>query len=149
MKTQLPTSTKFSVNRSSKGFTLVELLVVISILAILGVIGITIFSGTQKGARDAKRKEDIVALSNAMEAQRDAQTGYLTTVQTSWFADGSIPKPPSGVAGVTDYTSTNVTTSTYVFCAALEASTGNATSNAGAGMTGTTTGSFFCRKQAQ
>lgn len=140
MKTQLPNT------NSSKGFTLVELLVVISILAILGVIGMTIFSGTQKGARDAKRKEDIVALSNAMEANRDAQTGYLTSVQAGWFADGAVPKTPSGTA---DYTTTGITTSTYTFCTALEASTGNATSNSGAGMTGITNGNFFCRKQAQ
>lgn len=49
-----------------KGFTLVELLVVISIIAILSVIGITVFSGVQKSARDTKRREDLAALANAV-----------------------------------------------------------------------------------
>ena len=37
------------------GFTLVELLVVVAIIAVLSVIGITIFTGVQKNARDARR----------------------------------------------------------------------------------------------
>ena len=50
-----------------RGFTLIELLVVISIIAILSAIGITVFSGVQKGARDAKRKADLNAIYTALE----------------------------------------------------------------------------------
>lgn len=60
----------------SKGFTLVELLVVISIIAILSVIGLTIFSGVQKGARDAKRKEDLHSLALALEQYKVQNNTY-------------------------------------------------------------------------
>ena len=39
-----------------KGFTLIELMIVVAIIAILSVIGVTIFAGIQKNARDAKRR---------------------------------------------------------------------------------------------
>lgn len=52
--------------KKENGFTLIELLVVISIIAVLSVIGITIFSSVQQGARDTKRKEDMIALKNAV-----------------------------------------------------------------------------------
>lgn len=63
------------MKHKTKGFTLVELLVVISIIAILSVIGITIFSSAQKSARDAKRKEDIHTIQLALE-QYKTQYGY-------------------------------------------------------------------------
>ena len=50
-----------------KGFTLIELLVVISIIAILSAIGMTVFSGVQKGARDAKRVADLNAIATSLE----------------------------------------------------------------------------------
>lgn len=52
---------------SQNGFTLVELLVVISIIAILSVIGITIFAGAQKSARNSKRISDMKAISLALD----------------------------------------------------------------------------------
>lgn len=57
-------------------FTLVELLVVISIIAILSVIGITVFTGAQKSARDAKRKGDLRAMALALEQYKTANGTY-------------------------------------------------------------------------
>lgn len=49
-----------------KGFTLVELLVVISIIGILTIITLASFTNAQKKGRDAKRKSELDALSKAM-----------------------------------------------------------------------------------
>jgi len=49
------------------GFTLIELLVVIAILGILSTIGIGAFVSSQVKSRDAKRKGDLQAISQALE----------------------------------------------------------------------------------
>lgn len=58
---------RVSARNDKRGFTLVELLVVIAIIAILSVVGVTVFSGVQKSARDAKRKADLGAIYKALE----------------------------------------------------------------------------------
>lgn len=60
----------------NKGFTLVELLVVVAIIAILSVIGLTIFTSAQSNARDARRKSDIEAIANALEITRNSESVY-------------------------------------------------------------------------
>lgn len=144
MKKFLPTSTALSVNK--KGFTLVELLIVISIIAILSVIGVTVFSGVQKNARDAKRRADIDAITTSMEKNyvSGSSTPY-TVVSTSDFSDGKVPVDPQSNAA---YTVTGTLPGkTYVVCATLENTTaGNSTSGtavvAGAG-------TYFCRQNQQ
>lgn len=78
-----------------KGFTLIELLVVISIIAILSVIGITIFTGVQKNARDSRRKVDIESISKSMETNYNEQTGVYIPLAVTMFASGVIPTDPA------------------------------------------------------
>ncbi|OGE44256.1 hypothetical protein A3B45_01735 [Candidatus Daviesbacteria bacterium RIFCSPLOWO2_01_FULL_39_12] len=81
-----------------KGFTLIELLVVISIIAILSVVGITIFTNVQKGARDAKRRADINAIANALEVNYGtcpSTTNSYCALPENYFSSGGIPIDPS------------------------------------------------------
>ena len=64
------------MSKSALGFTLVELLIVISIIAVLSVIGVTVFSGVQKSARDAKRRGDIDAIAKALEVYKSQNNTY-------------------------------------------------------------------------
>lgn len=52
--------------QKQKGFTIVELLIVIVVIGILAAITIVAYNGVQQGARDAERKSDLAALSKAL-----------------------------------------------------------------------------------
>jgi len=58
---------KNNYKNNGAGFTLVELLVVITILGILATIGLTVFASAQVRSRDSQRKSDLKQLSNALE----------------------------------------------------------------------------------
>ena|SRR3989344_3913026 len=63
----------------SKGFSLVELLTIISILAILASIGLVSFSSVQSKGRDSNRKQDLRALSVALELYKQSNGTYFST----------------------------------------------------------------------
>ena len=45
--------------KNNQGFTLVELLIVVVIIAILAAITIVVYNGIQQRARDSRRAEDM------------------------------------------------------------------------------------------
>ncbi len=50
-----------------EGFSLIELLVVITIIGLLASVGLTSYTRAQERARDAKRQSDLISLKNALE----------------------------------------------------------------------------------
>jgi len=66
--------------KKNLGFTLFELLVVISIIGILVAVATAAYSASQKRARDARRMEDMQMLQKALE-------------QYYALSDGSYPDP--------------------------------------------------------
>ncbi len=143
--------------RNPQGFTLVELMVVVSIIAILSVIGVTLFVGAQKNARDGQRRADVEAISKAYEVSATSGTATPYAVPlTAWFASGNFPIDPQGVT-IGYFWNGNLNSptlalrTTYTICAKLENSTGNSTT-IGDGTTFTPaagTGTHFCRKNQQ
>lgn len=75
--------------KKQKGFTLVELLIVIIIIGILATLVIVTFSGVQAKARDSKRQTDIDALNSHLEAFF-ATNSYFPTITdlttSSWVS---------------------------------------------------------------
>ncbi len=73
------------------GFTLIELMVVVSIIAILSVIGIVAFGNTQKNARDTRRRSDIDAISKALEVNKNPGLDTYNVLVDTQFAQGKVP----------------------------------------------------------
>ena len=69
-----------------KGFSLLEVLVVMSIIGVLLTVGVASFGSMQKRARDAKRKSDVKAIQSALEQYHSICNNYPDI-------------PESGIAG--------------------------------------------------
>ena len=60
---------------SITGFSLIELLIVIALLAIISSIGLMGFSTAQKRSRDANRKSDLAQYRSALESYANKNNG--------------------------------------------------------------------------
>jgi len=125
---------KFPKQPKKSGFTLLELLVVISIIGILVAMGAAAYSTAQKSGRDARRQSDLKAYQSAQEQYyaENASTYASATVsnQSSLTTPGYLvkavtdPKSPG-----TQYSFSNHTSSTYCVCAGMESAKGNSGAN--------------------
>lgn len=64
------------MRKSTSGFTIVELLVVIVVIALLAAISIVAFSGVQQRARDTQRKSDLAAIQKVLAIYYADKGGY-------------------------------------------------------------------------
>lgn len=80
-----------------RGFSLVELLVVITIIAILSVVAYTAVGGQTIKARDSKRKQDISAIQQALELyaieNANQYPANLNDLKPKYMPKG-VPKDP-------------------------------------------------------
>ncbi len=74
-----------SLKNKSKGFTIVELLIVIVVIGILATLVIVTFTGIQQKARNSQRQTDINAVDSHVEAYY-ASNGYYPA-----YADVNTP----------------------------------------------------------
>lgn len=84
------------MNSSKKGFTLVELLVVMGIIGILASLAVGNFRTTQMRGRDAQRKSDLKQISNALELFYADYGRYPTVSSGKMLACNYVPATGSG-----------------------------------------------------
>ena len=126
------------------GFTLLELLVVIGIIAILVGFATVSYTAAQVRARDARRKADLNSMKNALEQYYAANSfvypGTCSTAST--YLTSSWPVDP----GSYSYTQTCAAAS-YCICAQMEAAAGGNSSNTACAWS--SDADYFCEKNLQ
>jgi len=106
--------------RNQRGFTIIELMVVVSVIAVLSLISLTVYHNVQSRSRLAKAQADTRTMAGAIGAfqahmgQMPAVLGDLTVAQTNvtgqvggpFMASNAVPPPgwtynysPGGTTG--------------------------------------------------
>ena|SRR3989344_9545165 len=105
------------------GFTLIEILVSISVIALVSTIGVTGYQSVSRGGRDALRKSDLEQIRSALEIYKSEYGQYPAEASTC-LADLSAdyinpypadPKDPNFI-----YCYIQSSSLTYELCAHLE-----------------------------
>lgn len=97
-----------------KGFTLLEMLVVIGIIAILVTLGFASYSTVQKKARDAKRQGDLKAAQQIMEQCYSVNGFKYPTISGTGTITATCPAPNTSITfTITDPLDTAAHTYTY------------------------------------
>ncbi len=136
---------KYQSTHPHHGFTLIELLVVIAVMGIITAIATASYSTAQKKARDSRRISDMKAIQNAFEQSYAENHVYPDgcAIDTQFMPMG-LPSNPNSNA---DYTYSSLCDSTtYCYCAPLEATTGNETEDCNSGAT---IGRYYCVNNLQ
>jgi prepilin-type N-terminal cleavage/methylation domain-containing protein len=134
---------KIQISRN-KGFTLLELLVVIGIIALILGIAMTSYSEAQKRSRDSRRRSDLKAMQDALEQYYGANSYKYPAANcsdASTYMKSAWPVDPVNNATYF-YNYTTCSTTVYCICAQMEAS--NTSGNSAAGCVFATSGPFYC-----
>lgn len=72
-----------------RGFTLIELVVVVAIIGILAVIILVSYSGASRKSRDSKRKADLNAIASAMMIYY-SEKKTMSSIQVGKISDANV-----------------------------------------------------------
>lgn len=139
------------------GFTLVELLISISIIAILSVVLSVSFSKAQKNARDQRRIDDLKAIQNAAEQMIFLSGTYPVSINSykstspAWKVGSQIilqsyPEDPKNTDNFV-YTANGISASGYCVCASMEVSKNSNAENSSCSFTNAD--GYYCVRNQQ
>ena len=77
-------------NSLNRGFTIVELLIVIVVIAILAAISIVAYNGIQQRARDGERSSEMQTIEKALAMYFIDNGGYPTCSNTTYVPGTSV-----------------------------------------------------------
>ncbi|MBI2404699.1 prepilin-type N-terminal cleavage/methylation domain-containing protein [Candidatus Gottesmanbacteria bacterium] len=111
-----------------KGFTLIEVLVVATIIGVLTAVAVTSYTSVNKRSRDSKRRSDLEQLRSALEMYRSDNSYYppvdvtgfgnvgdLTSYLVPSYMPG-IPSDPSTTQAYYYYATNQSGTNYYGYC---------------------------------
>lgn len=133
--------------KKQRAYTLIEVLVVITIIGILLRVSLAALSSPRKISRDNKRKADLEQIRSALEIYRSDILSYPAT----WDLPGKVPLVGGSTAymstvpsdpGIYGYRYSRITVNSYCLCAFLETG-GSGTSCACGGNCGTAVCNYF------
>lgn len=116
-----------------KGFTLIELMIVISIIALLALVALVSFVQAGKSSRDSKRLTDLEQVKAALVLYRTDNTFYPAAVGTdipyttlASYLSGQTPRDPKNVSpyvySYAPFTPSGAGFKQFALCAKLESS---------------------------
>lgn len=119
------------IKQTRNGFTLLELMVVVGIIAILLGLGSLSYSTAQRKSRDARRKGDVKEIQSSMEQYYSICGFVYPTPVSGAVAPVICPNPTTAIMPtvpvdpktITPYPCAGCTATSYNICATLETET--------------------------
>ena len=93
--------------KRSTGFTIIELLIVISIIAVLSTVGVITYAGIQSKSRDNLRKSDFTKLATALEIYQQQHNGSYIDGTPGVEGDCTSADTTAFYTGIASYLSEN------------------------------------------
>lgn len=120
----------FKKMKKTKGFTLIEILIVVSIIGLLASVVLVGLGGFRSRGRDTRRITDLRALQNGLEVYYARNVVYpdnLSQLISSTYGITKLPKDPGSNSDY--YYGYSSDHQTYIIAAKLEADSGDAIYN--------------------